>query len=34
MEVITDLSAPPWSGERTVITIGMYDGVHLGHRTV
>ncbi len=34
VEVITDLSVPPWPGERTVITIGMYDGVHLGHRTV
>ena len=34
MQVITDLSAPPWSGERAVITIGMYDGLHLGHRTV
>lgn len=34
MDVITDLSTPPWAGERSVITIGMYDGVHLGHRTV
>ena len=32
--MITDLSAVPWPGERTVITIGMYDGLHLGHRTV
>lgn len=34
VDVITDLSTPPWAGERSVITIGMYDGVHLGHRTV
>ena len=34
MHVITDLSVPPWPGERAVVTIGMYDGVHLGHRTV
>jgi riboflavin kinase/FMN adenylyltransferase len=34
MEVITDLSASPWPGERAVITIGAYDGVHLGHLAV
>ena len=34
MEVITDLTAPAWGDKRSVITIGMYDGVHLGHRTV
>lgn len=34
MHVITDLSAAPWPGEHAVVTIGMYDGVHLGHRTV
>ena len=34
MEVITDLTAPAWADDRSVITIGMYDGVHLGHRTV
>jgi riboflavin kinase/FMN adenylyltransferase len=34
MEVITDLSTAPWPGERTVVTIGAYDGVHLGHRAV
>ena len=32
--VINDLSTPPWPGERCVITIGAYDGVHLGHRAV
>jgi riboflavin kinase/FMN adenylyltransferase len=31
---VTDLSAPPWPGERAVITIGAYDGVHLGHQAV
>jgi len=34
VQVVTDLSTSPWSGERSVLTIGMYDGVHLGHRTV
>ena len=34
MQVITDVSVSPWPGERTVITIGAYDGVHLGHQSV
>lgn len=34
MHVITDLSVAPFPGERTVLTIGVYDGVHVGHRTV
>lgn len=34
MQVISDLSEAPWPGERSVITIGAYDGVHLGHRAV
>lgn len=34
MRVVTDLTAPVWPGERTVITIGAYDGVHLGHQAV
>lgn len=34
VRVITELSASPWPGERTVITIGAYDGVHLGHQAV
>lgn len=34
MHVITDLSVVPFPGERTVLTIGVYDGVHVGHRTV
>ncbi len=34
MQVITDLSESPWPGQRSVITIGAYDGVHLGHRAV
>jgi riboflavin kinase/FMN adenylyltransferase len=32
--VVTDLQHCPWDDERAVITIGAYDGVHLGHRTV
>jgi riboflavin kinase/FMN adenylyltransferase len=32
--VVTDLSSPVWPGERSVVTIGAYDGVHLGHRAV
>lgn len=34
MQIVTDLSQPAWPGMRSVITIGTYDGVHLGHRTV
>jgi riboflavin kinase/FMN adenylyltransferase len=34
VEIVTDLDASPWPGERAVITIGAYDGVHLGHRAV
>jgi riboflavin kinase/FMN adenylyltransferase len=34
VRVVTDLSAPVWPGERSVITIGAYDGVHLGHQEV
>lgn len=34
MDVITDLSGSPWPDERAVITIGAYDGVHLGHQAV
>jgi riboflavin kinase/FMN adenylyltransferase len=31
---VTDLERSPWPGERSVITIGAYDGVHVGHRAV
>ena len=34
VQVIDDLSQPPWPGERSVITIGAFDGVHLGHTAV
>jgi riboflavin kinase/FMN adenylyltransferase len=34
VQVITDLTGSPWPGERSVITIGAYDGVHRGHRAV
>ena len=34
MRVVTDLSTSPWPGERSIITIGAYDGVHLGHQAV
>ena len=34
MQIVTDLSKPAWPGSRSVITIGTYDGIHLGHRTV
>jgi riboflavin kinase/FMN adenylyltransferase len=34
VEVITELDQPPWPGERTVVTIGAYDGVHVGHQAV
>jgi riboflavin kinase / FMN adenylyltransferase len=32
--VVTDASTPPFPGEPAVISIGAYDGLHLGHRTV
>lgn len=34
MDVISDLSARPWPDQRTVVTIGAYDGVHRGHQAV
>jgi riboflavin kinase / FMN adenylyltransferase len=34
VQVITDVGQAPWPGERTVVTIGAYDGVHLGHQAV
>ena len=34
MRVITDQSSPAFPGRRAVITIGAYDGVHVGHRAV
>lgn len=34
MRIVTDLTAAPFPGERAVVTIGAYDGVHLGHQAV
>jgi riboflavin kinase/FMN adenylyltransferase len=34
MEVIRDLAACPAPAHGTVVTIGAYDGVHLGHRAL
>ena len=34
MRVVTDLTEAAYPGERSVVTIGAYDGVHLGHRAV
>lgn len=34
MLLVTDASTPPFPGENTVITIGAYDGLHLGHQAV
>ena len=34
VQIINDQSVPAFSGRRAVITIGAYDGVHLGHQAV
>jgi riboflavin kinase / FMN adenylyltransferase len=34
VQVVTDLDRPPWPGQRTIVTIGAYDGVHVGHVAV
>ena len=34
MQVVTDVSSSPWPDERAVLTIGAYDGVHLGHQAI
>ncbi|MEI8239693.1 MAG: bifunctional riboflavin kinase/FAD synthetase [Actinomycetota bacterium] len=34
MRVITDTSVAPFPGERSVVTIGAYDGLHRGHLAV
>jgi riboflavin kinase/FMN adenylyltransferase len=34
VRIVSDLREPIWPGERAVITIGAYDGVHRGHQAV
>jgi riboflavin kinase/FMN adenylyltransferase len=34
MRVINQITGPVWPGERAVVTIGAYDGVHLGHTAI
>jgi len=34
VRIITDQSTPAFPGERSIITIGAYDGVHIGHQAV
>lgn len=34
MLVIEDFSQCPWPGLSSVVTIGAFDGLHIGHRTV
>jgi riboflavin kinase/FMN adenylyltransferase len=34
VQIISDQSAPAFTDRRAVITIGAYDGVHLGHQAV
>lgn len=34
MVIIEDFSACPWPGRSSVVTIGAFDGLHIGHRTV
>ncbi len=34
MRVINQVTGPVWPDERAVVTIGAYDGVHLGHTAI
>lgn len=34
MLIIDDFTTCPWPGRRSVITIGAFDGLHIGHREV
>ncbi len=34
MDVVTDIAACPRPGTGSIVTIGVYDGVHLGHRAL
>lgn len=34
MQIVTDPATQPFPDERAVVTIGVYDGVHLGHQAV
>jgi riboflavin kinase/FMN adenylyltransferase len=34
VQTVIELDTPPWPGRRAVITIGAYDGVHIGHQAV
>lgn len=34
VQVIGDFSTCPWPGTSSVVTIGAFDGLHIGHRTI
>ena len=34
MLIVDDFAHRVWPGRRSIVTIGAYDGLHLGHRTV